>query len=165
MNMNTANQTNHQAPAVTLFVEYKDGSKVRYESMMRKPKVESSPYDFCLKLKAGLFDEVTSVHLNIEGVAKWWPVTLMRTSATYVTLTYCGDHRILLDTTDHLVPHNPRRVVGYQHVAILDKDGNIAMDKYGPKVIIRAIYGTGHTVKTVSIDHIHPQVKRLVEYK
>jgi len=159
MNMNTANQ----APAVTLFVEYKDGSKIRYESMMRKPKTSSSPYDYCIKLKAGLFDEVTSVHLNIKGVAKWWKVTLMRTSATYVVLTYCGD-RIILETTDHLVPHNPRRVIGYQHVAVLDKDGNIAMDKYGPKVVIKAIYGTGHTVKTVSIDHIHPQVKKLVEY-
>lgn len=157
------NQTNQHAPSVTIFVEYKNGDKIRYTSIMKKPKV-TSPYDFCLKLKAGLFNEVTSVHLNIEGVTKWWKVTLMRTSATYVTLTYCG-HRILLDTTDHLVPHAPRRIVGYQHIAVLDKDGNVAMDKYGPKLIIKAIYGTGHTVKTVNIDHIHPQVKKLVEYK
>jgi hypothetical protein len=55
--------------------------------------------------------------------------------------------------------------VGYQHIAVLDKDGNIANDKYGPKIIIKAIYGTGHTVKTVNIDHVHPQIKKLVEYK
>lgn len=161
MNMNTAKV---QAPEFTLFVEYKNGEKLKFNGVMKKPKSSSSPYDFCIKLRTGLFNEVTSVHLNIEGVAKWWKVTLMRTSATYVTLTYCG-HRILLDTTDHLVPNNPRRVVGYQHIAILDKDGNIVTDKYGPKVVIKAIYGTDHTVKTVSIDHIHPQVKKLVEYK
>lgn len=164
MNKKQNQQAQQTAPSVTLFVEYKDGSKIRYDSVMKKPKSSSSPYDFCLKLKAGLYDEVTSVHLNIEGVAKWWKVTLMRTSATYVVLTYCGE-RTILESTDHLIPHNPRRVIGYQHVAILDKDGNIATDKYGPKVVIKAIYGTGHTVKTVSIDHIHPQVKRLVEYK
>lgn len=163
MNMTiNANQA-VQAPKFTLFVEYKEGTKIKFEGVMKKPKSSSSLYDYCLKLKAGLFDEVTSVHLNIDGIVRWWPVTLMRSSATYVGLTYCGD-RILLETTDHLVPHNPRRVIGYQHVAVLDKDGNIAMDKYGPKVVIKAIYGTDHTVKTVNIDHIHPQVKRLVEY-
>lgn len=161
-NMNQNQQA--QAPNFTLFVEYKNGAKIKFEGVMRKPRTSSSPYDFCLKIRAGLYDEVNFVHLSIDGVVKWWPVTLMRTSATYVVLTYCGD-RILLDTTDHLVPHNPRRVVGYQHVAILDKDGNIATDKYGPKVVIKAIYGTYHIVKTVNIDHIHPQVKKLVEYK
>lgn len=164
MNMNTSTAKVQSAPAVTLFVEYKNGEKLKFNGIMKKPKTSSSPYDYCLKLKAGLYDEVISVHLNIEGVTKWWPVTIMRSSATYVVLTYCGD-RILLETTDHLVPHNPRRVVGYQHVAVLDKDGNIAMDKYGPKIVIKAIYGTDHTVKIVNIDHIHPQVKRLVEYK
>lgn len=166
-NMNTANATTTTttAPAFTLFVEYKSGEKIRYEGVMRHPKSDS-PYDFYIKLKRGLYKEVVSVHLNVDGVAKWWPVTLMHSTTvpTYVVLTYCGE-RILLESTNTLVPDDSRNIIGYRYETVLDKDGNAARDRYGEKIAVKAVYGELHQIKKVDIDHLHPQIKRIVEYK
>lgn len=163
--MTTAAATATTAPKFTLFVEYKNGEKIKFEGVMRRPQAVS-PYDFCLRLKKGLYEEVASVHLNIDGVAKWWPVTLMhsRIVHTYVVLTFCGE-RTLLETTSTLVPDESRNIIGYRYETVLDKDGNVARDRYGEKIAVKAVYGEPHQIKKVDIDHLHPQIKRIVEYK
>lgn len=133
---------------------------------MRRPQSESSPYDFYFKLKPGLFDKVSTVHVNIDGVAKWWPVKLIisKESPTYVVISFCGK-RVLLESTNTLTPESSRNIIGYRYVHVLDKDGNVAKDKYGLKIMVKAVYGSPHQIKRVNLDHVHPQVKRLVEYK
>lgn len=161
---------NKTAPKITLFVEYKDGRKIRYDTLFKKSKSAVCPYDFYFRIKKDTADNIKVCYLSVEKTGDMpygivgWKVPLILQSDTFIVMTVCGN-RIMLDIANSLNRQAVSTIIGYRHVPVLDHDGNQLYDKYGPMYVVKPVRVTeGHTIKRVDIDGIHPHVKKLVSF-
>lgn len=156
-------------PRITLFVEYKDGRKCRYDTVFKRPNSESSPYDFYFRLKKKVVDNIKEVHLSVEKTAEmpyginWWKVPLILQSDTNIVMTICN-YRVMLDISGSILNTEAQSfIIGYKHIPILDQEGNQLRDIFGPKYIVKPIRMVDkHTIKKVSVDKIPLHIRKIV---